>query len=198
MSTINSANGDPPSESSVGRKPFSFSLREILLLTTCLALASALFVQNAQLGKTKRALARYEIAEVSTDIAKDQFRIISQRVMHRSDLRIVTYRIESGAEFSATFGNRISSNSMCSRFNTNSQLYEQKIVVLIDHIDSKNALRVCASIGGISGYSLYSVDDTYELSENLIVNEVDGVYARNEIVDIFELDGRTYSLSLTK
>ena len=71
----------------------------------------------------------------------------------------------------------------------------EEVTLVLDHIGSQECVKKLARVGGAGGSTVATVRDDYVLNENTTINDASGVYSRNEAVELFQWDGKSYSLS---
>ena len=164
---------------------------------TFLVAASVFFLQHRHLTDVQASLSRYESVRIPTSLAADQFRVITQTILDTSHVKIVTYRLESVDKHFATLDDgHGDSNGSTSSLDQDTDLHVTEAIVLIDHVDSKKCVKILPKVGGGQGYSVMSVQDDYVLDDEVTITNSTGVYSQNETVELFQSDGRSYSLSL--
>jgi hypothetical protein len=169
----------------------------MLVLVTLVAAVTALFVQSRRLAQVRAALSRYESTQVSTSLAPHQFRIITQTILDTDHLKVVKYRIESLEEHFATLDDKEGdANGSRSNYDPHTGLHFNEVTVVLDHVASQQCVKMLPKVGGAQGYSVLPVKDNYVLDEDTTVNHVDGVYSRNDTVELLQWGGKSYSLSL--
>ena len=162
-----------------------------------MAVALAFFVQQRSLIRTKTALSRYESELISTSLQADQFRIITRPVLDLDSIKLVTYRIEVASDQFILLEEGDGGHSgVSTNFDRTTNLHWTDSVVLIDHIKSQQRIKVMAKLGGASGYSVIPVSEDFSLNDSVKFSEVDGVYQLDERVELFQLDGKPYTLRI--
>ena len=196
MSTIETQAEQEHPTSGKARHGFRFSLRGVLIFVAFVAATVAFFVQQRRLANVQAALSRYESTQIPTSLAPNQFRIIVQTV-DTNHVKLVKYRIESLDEHFATLDNgEGDTNGSRSNQDANTGLHFTEVTVLVDHVVSQKCVKMLPKVGGGQGYSILPVADDYSLDEATTFNEVNGVFSRNETVELFQWDGKAYSLTL--
>jgi hypothetical protein len=176
-------------------------LREIFFSIALLAAATVVLEQHGQLSDERASLSRYESVRIPTSLVADQFRIITQTILDTDHVKVVKYRLESIDKHFATLEEQSDStgggsNGCVSSRDRNTNLHFTEVTVLIDHVASQSCVKVLPKVGGASGYSVASVQDDYVLDDETTINHVDGVYSRSETVELFQWDGKPFTLSL--
>lgn len=124
-------------------------------------------------------------------------RFIRQPVLNTDHVKVMKYRIESVDEHFATLSDGHGDSNGCSSdYDPNANLHFTEVTVLVDHVDSQHCVKMLPKVGAAQGYTVATVKDGYVLDDHMTINNADGVYSRNEKVDLFQWDGKSYSLSL--
>lgn len=180
-------------------KPFAklkLSLKGILVGVTFVAMACAMTMQSLRFAETKAALSRYETSVIPLTLEPNQFRLIMHKVLQTNHANVITYRIESVNDHFATIGVDRDSNGCRATYDQKTNLHFSEAVILIDHFQSKNGLKVMAKLGA-EGYSVWTVSDDFSLDNGLSIHGINSVYSRDAIVELLELNGRSITLKLT-
>ena len=178
------------------RQTFRFSLKTVLATVTFVAMACAFVMQHFRLADTQASLSRYEASIIPTSLGLDQFRIISRIVVETDHVKVATYRIETEDEHFATVESGGDSNGCSSTYDSKTNLHFTEVTILFDHTKSKNSLKMMPKVGVLEGYTVANVPDDFLLNDAVTFNRDDRVYARNEVVELFQWGDRHYILTL--
>ncbi|QDU56705.1 hypothetical protein [Aeoliella mucimassa] len=173
------------------------SLRGMIAATAFITMGLALFVQHQHLTQAQASLSRYETTHVPTAVPRGQFRVIAQSVLDTDRVKLMAYRVESVDEHFATLRDGHGDRNGChSEYDPNTNLHVTEVTVLVDHVDSRQCVMMLPKVGGAHGHIVATVGDSYTLDDDLTIHDVGGVYNRAESVNLYQWDGKSYSLSL--
>jgi hypothetical protein len=173
-----------------------FSLKTMLVVIAFVAMTCALVVQYVELAKTRASLARYETSLIPTALASDEYRVITSKLLQTDHAAIIRYRIESSEDHFATISSGDDSNGGRATYDPKTNLYVTESVLLIDHIKTKNALKVMPKVSGAQGYSVAVVADNFSLADTLTIHDPKAVYSRSDSATLVEIDDQVYTLTL--
>jgi hypothetical protein len=180
------------------RPRLRFSIRTVLLLIAIVGAALAFVSQQRRLAELQAALWRYEAESIPTELADDEFRVIARQVVDSGHLQVVSYRIESAGEHFATLQCGGDSNGSRSNYDPNTRRHVSEAVIVLDHLDTQQKLKLMAMVGGAHGYGVDNVPSDFKLRSDVKFFDIDGVHPRADAVDVVRYDGRVYSLRLKK
>ena len=175
---------------------FRVSPRTVLATVTFLAMGCAILTQHFRLNAAQTALSRYEASPIPTSLGSDQFRIIPESVIGTDNCKVFTYRIESTGTHTASVSSGGDSNAAGASYDAKTGLLFSEVTILIDHIKSRNALKLMPKVGGAQGYAIANVPDEFSLDDAVSLLREHGIYKRNEIVELFRWNERPYTLNL--
>ncbi len=189
----------PPQTSvDVQQRPrFQFSIRSILAIAAFVGMACAITIQNLRLAEARASLSRYESSLIPTSLQPSQFRIITRVALDTDHVKVVNYRIESLGEHFANIQSGGDGNGAGADYDAQTGLYFSEVTILLDHTKSTNSLKVMPKVGGAQGYSIQNVAEDFSLEDAVTFHDEDHVHERDESIELFRLDGRPYSLTLT-
>ena len=177
---------------------FRVSLRTVLAAVTFVAMSCALLTQHLRLNAAQAALSRYEASLIPTSLGSDQFRIIPRIVIDTDNCKVFTYRIESTGTHTASVSSGGDSNGGSSSYDAKTGLHYSEVTILIDHIKSRNAVKLMPKVGGAQGYAIENVPDEFSLDDAVSLLREHGIYKRNEVVELFRFNERPYTLNLKR
>jgi hypothetical protein len=171
-------------------------LKTVLVAVAFFALGCALVAQRLTLADAEASLSRYESSIISTSLDSDEFRIIPRVVIDTDNCKVVTYRIETKGNHSAAVRCDGDSNRAAAIHDTKNNLHFSEVTILIDHTKAKNSLKLMPKVGGAQGYAVMNVSDDFSLNDAVKLHREEGVHRRDEDVELFRLDDRSYTLSI--
>ena len=174
-----------------------FSIGRMIAAMAFIAMGLALFVQHRRLTQVQASLSRYESTHVPTAVPRGQYRVIAQPVLDTDRVKVMAYRVESVDEHFATLSDDHGDRNGCrSKYDSNTNLHVTEVTVLVDHVVSRECVMMLPKVGGAHGHTVATVGDSYTPDDNLTIHDVGGVNNRAESVDLYQWDGKSYSLSL--
>ena len=127
-----------------------------------------------------------------------RYRLQTTTSLDRDDAKLVKVRVESVAEFCATVTHGEGHTSCYSTLDPTSKLHSVEIVMLIDHIPSRQCVKELLTVGAAGGPSVQSVTEDFTLNDNFEAGVISGNHERDESVDLFGWQGRTFTLTIGK
>ena len=117
-------------------------------------------------------------------------------ILDRDDTKCLKTRIESSVKFYATVDHGEGHSSVASNFDADSGLHFVEVVLLFDHVKSRQCVKELLTVGAAGGPSVLPVTPEYKLNDNFTTTEVGGTYERDQTVELLKWQGRTYTLSV--
>ncbi|MCA8985671.1 MAG: hypothetical protein R3C12_04155 [Planctomycetaceae bacterium] len=126
------------------------------------------------------------------------YRVEMTAILDRDDAKLVTIRVDSGTAFYATVDHGEGHTSCASTLDPTSKLHQVEIVLLLDHIPSRQCVKELLTVGGAGGPSAQPVNSDYKLNDNFTAKVINGNYKRDQTVDLLAWQDRTFTLSIGK
>jgi hypothetical protein len=126
------------------------------------------------------------------------YRVAMTTVLDRDDAKLVKIHVDSGTAFNATVNHGEGHTSCASTLDPTSKLHHVEIVLLLDHIQSRQCVKELLTVGGAGGTSVLSVTSNYKLNDTFMTQVIKGTYERDQTVDLLGWQDRTFTLSIGK
>ena len=126
------------------------------------------------------------------------YRIEMTAILDRDDAKLVTVRVDSGTAFYATVDHGEGHTSCASTLDPTSKLHHVDVVLLLDHIPSRQCVNELLTVGGAGGPSVLPVTGDYKLDDNVKFKVSDGTYNRDQKLELLDWHNRTFTLSIGK
>lgn len=124
------------------------------------------------------------------------YRVETTTILDRDDTKCLKTRIESSVEFYATVDNGEGHTSVASNFDQGSELHFVEVVLLLDHVESRQCVKELLAVGAAGGPSVLPVTREYKLNDSFTTTDTDGTYERDQTVELLKWQGRAYTLSV--
>ena len=126
------------------------------------------------------------------------YRVQMSTVLDREDAKLVKIRVDSGSTFYATVDHGKGHTSCASTLEPTSNLHYVEIVLLLDHVPSRECVKELLTVGRAGGPSVQPVTSDYKLNDNFEAKVINSTYERAQAVDLLRWQDRTFTLSIGK
>ena len=126
------------------------------------------------------------------------YRVAMTSVLDRDDAKLVKIHVDSGTAFYATVDHGEGHTSFASTLDPTSKIHHVEIVLLLDHVPSRQCVKELLTVGAAGGPSVQSVTSDYKLNDTFNAGVIDGTYERDQAVDLLGWEDRTFTLSIGK
>jgi hypothetical protein len=127
---------------------------------------------------------------------RSSYRVETTSLLDRDDARLVKVRVESNVAFRATVNHGQGHTSCASSFDQGSRSHHVEIVLLFDHIASRQCVKELLTVGGAGGPSVETVARDFRLNDALKTKKIDGAYERDQAVELLKWQDRVYTLTI--